>query len=253
MSLPIVNNSNNDSAVEFREEDFENQYFSLRQKEQRVYTDEQVASLPEIAADHLHYSEWQIRKKSSQKLIRYLEGKRRALKILEIGCGNGWLSSKLSNIKKSEVTGLDINRTELEQAARVFHHNQGLSFVYGDIRSGILNNTFFDIIVFAASIQYFYSLNEILTAALNHLKHGGEIHITDTRFYKREELDNARQRTKAYFTLMGFPGMLNSYFHHCADELRHFNTKIFYNPYSWRAKIFRNHHPFYWIGVRKHN
>ena len=98
--------------------DFEDLYIAVRQQEKRIYTDEQLQLLPDI--DHLYYDELKIRKRSSERLIAYLEKKHKYLRILEVGCGNGWLSAKLSNIPNTKVTGLDINQLEIEQANRVF-------------------------------------------------------------------------------------------------------------------------------------
>ena len=47
--------------------DFEKLYIRLRQKEGRIYTDEEVAHLPSIPQHHPHYKEWQIREESSEK------------------------------------------------------------------------------------------------------------------------------------------------------------------------------------------
>ena len=55
--------------------DFETLYIELREKEGRIYSDEQVALLPNISDTHAHYNEWVIRKDSSQKLLRWLKKK----------------------------------------------------------------------------------------------------------------------------------------------------------------------------------
>src|SRR6059058_1085116 len=83
--------------------EFESAYIDLRIAEKRMYTDEEVAWLPEVDEEHVHKKEWDIRKLSCAKLTRYLGNKRRPLKILEIGCGNGWLSYQLSQIPDSNV------------------------------------------------------------------------------------------------------------------------------------------------------
>ena len=67
-------------------------YLASRKKENRIYSDEQVVQLPFIEPTHIHYHEWQVRKRSALRLIHYLEKKNKPLSILEIGCGNGWLS-----------------------------------------------------------------------------------------------------------------------------------------------------------------
>ena len=68
---------------------FEKLYLQLREKEKRIYTDEEVIALPEIAEGHPHYAEWQMRKQSAKRLVTYLQREQRPLKILEVGCGNG--------------------------------------------------------------------------------------------------------------------------------------------------------------------
>ena len=234
----------------FPEDSFEQQYIALRSKEQRIYTDQEVARLPEIGPSHVHYKEWVIRKNSSQHLIQYLKRKKQSLNMLEIGCGNGWLSSRLSDTGNCRVTGIDINSTELRQAERVFHGKKNLSFVSGDIRSGILNNAGFNIIVFAASLQYFSSLSEVFLAAFNHLHAGGEIHIIDTRFYRKEQLEAARQATRDYFCSLGFAGMASHYFHHCTEDLKKFNPQILFSPDSLKSKVFGNRSPFYWVSIK---
>jgi ubiquinone/menaquinone biosynthesis C-methylase UbiE len=164
---------------------FEADYLSLRKKEGRLYTDEEVARLPHVVKNASLKKEWAIRSASCQRLIKYLAGKKTKLSILEIGCGNGWLSNQLAAVTKTQVLGLDVNQTELAQAQRVFS-KPNLSFLYGDVRTGIVKDKF-DVIVFAASFQYFQSTQEILKACFSHLTSGGEIHIIDTQFYTAVE------------------------------------------------------------------
>src|ERR1043166_8508266 len=112
---------------------FEENYLLVRQKEDRLYTDEQVKRLPEIEQSHPHYKEWRIRAGSCNRLIQHLSDKKRKLNILDVGCGNGWLCHHLSKIPGGEVAGIDINKTELEQAKRVFDSMEDLEFFYGEI------------------------------------------------------------------------------------------------------------------------
>src|ERR1700757_3488867 len=126
-----------------------------------------------MPAEHAHAREWQVRAQSANRLVRRLSVKRRPLDILEIGCGNGWLAHHLAEIPGTKVTGVDINFTELQQAARVFSNDPNLRFIHGDIRSGILGDRQFDCIIFAASMEYFPSLKKIIHYCLAFLKPGG--------------------------------------------------------------------------------
>jgi len=228
---------------------FEKLYLEIRKKEQRIYPDEQVALLPDISQSHIHYKEWQLRKISAGRLLGYLKKKNKPLKILEVGCGNGWLSAKLADIEKTTVVALDINHVELKQGASVFGNKTNLYFEYGDIRDEAFAKREFDIIIFAASLQYFPSLARILRAAVGLLALKGEVHILDTPLYKDDEIERARQRTKNYYALAGFPEMGVFYYHHPFGGLKHFKHRIMYNPFSALNKLFRKISPFYWVCI----
>jgi ubiquinone/menaquinone biosynthesis C-methylase UbiE len=226
---------------------FEDLYMHTREKEKRVYTNEQVALLPEISSSHPYHHEWIVRQHSSEQLVRYLTGKRRALNMLEVGCGNGWMAAKLSAIPKATVTGMDINETELNQARAVFKKDN-LRFVYDTVREGIFPDQQFDVVVFAACLPYFSSLN-ILRLLFPILAPNGEIHILDTPFYKPDEVAGARERMKAYYAAMNIPEMGNCYYHHSTEELQAFKPRFLYNPRSFVNRLLRKGYPFPWIVI----
>lgn len=237
----------------FETNEFEKLYISLREKEGRIFfTEKEIRKLPEVSKTHPHFKEWKVRKESCQKLLKYVKQKGHIYNILEIGCGNGWLSAQLSEATRGEVTGIDINRIEIKQAKSVFAAKQNLNFISGDIRTGILADKKFDLVVFAASIQYFKSLKEIVNTALQYLTLQGEIHIIDSYFYSPEKVFPARQRTRKYFSEIGFAEMSDYYFHHGVRELRSFNSKLLYNPHSWINKILFRKNPFHWVVIKNH-
>jgi 2-polyprenyl-3-methyl-5-hydroxy-6-metoxy-1,4-benzoquinol methylase len=223
-------------------------YIDVRLKEKRVLTDGQLMFLPDIEPEHIHHKEWLLRKRSCQRLTAYLTKKKRPLKILEIGCGNGWLSSRLSAIENTTVVGLDITEVEINQAKRVFKkHN--LEFVASSFNPAMFLENEFDIILFAASIQYFPSLKNILTQALSRLHSEGEIHVIDTHFYKPGEIQNVMARCKNYYLILGYPEMAAHYFHHPINALHEFNYTVHINPLSIVNRIGKKE-PFYWISVK---
>ena len=230
---------------------FATHYLQLRKNEGRVYTDWEVNQLPNVDAFHIYYEEWQVRKQSCNKLLKYLGQKQKALTILEIGCGNGWLTAKLATVENATVAGTDINTFELDQANRVFGKKNNISFFYGDLDSEIFEGQAFDIIVFAASVQYFPSLKKILQTALRHITLQGEIHILDTHLYKSELVEAASKRTTQYLTSIGFPEMADCYFHHCIDDVKMFNYKILHDPESWMNTFSRHKNPFYHLVITR--
>jgi len=232
---------------------FEKQYHSVRVCEQRIYSDTELAGLPDTASFNKYHREWEIRKKSSARFIEYLKQKNKPLKILDAGCGNGWLSNKLAGISKSETVAMDLNYEELKQASRVFTGNDNLFFVHGNINSFVEAGLTFDIILFSASIQYFSSLTEVIAKSILMLNDDGEIHIIDSPVYKPGKVDAAKERSGKYYRSIGFEKMSDYYFHHSVDDLKNFNSKILYDPDSFKNYFFRNGNPFKWICIYKQN
>ncbi len=230
--------------------EFEQLYIRLRQKEGRIYTDEETANLPCINKDHPNAKEWEIRAYSLKKLLTYIKHTATGPTILEVGCGNGWLSARLAAITKGEVIGADINNTELEQAKRIFHQHSNLRFINCDLRDGTLADEKFDTIIFAASIQYFSSFKEVIDTALEHLMPNGEIHILDSHFYPQKEVAAAKQRTKDYYANIGFSELTNYYHHHSIEALNGYEYIILQDPYSWKNKFSVSKHPFHWIIIK---
>jgi len=231
--------------------DFKDIYIQLRTKEQRMYSDAEVAELPYISPNHIHYAEWKVREESCKRLISYLRKQKKPLTILEVGCGNGWLSAKLADFAGTKVKGIDANTVELQQAGNVFKNKENLSFANTSIEEEISAENKYDIVVFAASIQYFSSLDEIIGLAFSLLNSGGEIHILDTHFYNETEIAAAKKRTEKYFASMGFTQMAAFYHHHALKQLNKFNYKTLYDPNRLLNKILRQKNPFYWISIKK--
>lgn len=239
---------NRESSAQLLDPGFGDLYIEVRRREKRILSDCEVMFLPEIDASHNYFDEWQIRKRSSKRLIAYLEKKNQSLKILEIGCGNGWLSSKCATIARSQVIGIDVNDEEITQAKRLFKKDN-LEFRCDSFNPEKFSGEKFDVILFAASIQYFQSIKTALHSALSCLNEKGEVHIFDSHFYKRSELNHAVKRTRDYYSALGYPEMAAYYFHHAIDELDDFNYEVLANPHSIYNK-FTKREPFYWIVIK---
>jgi 2-polyprenyl-3-methyl-5-hydroxy-6-metoxy-1,4-benzoquinol methylase len=227
----------------------EEMYIAIREMEGRTYTDIQVAQLPFINTSHKYNKEWQVRQRSSQRLLNQLEEMRRPLQILEVGCGNGWLAAKLADLPNAQVTGIDANRIEIEQANRVFK-KPNLKFIH----KGFNNDTFskrekFDVIIFAASLSYFPSVKTVMTDAFALLRENGKVHILDTPFYQKVTIDASVTRCRQYYEKMGFAAMADHYFHHHIGKIQGFKHKVLFNPGGfWNRLIKRD--IFYWIMLK---
>lgn len=229
-----------------RQPEFEELYFAVREQEKRIYTDVQLQTLPDF---YIHSFEWDMRKNSSNRLLAYLGKKHKFLRILEVGCGNGWLSAKMAGLPKTYVTGLDINMVEINQASRVFR-KPNLEFVYDSFNENTFDKERFDVVVFAASLQYFPSVVAVLRQAERILNRGGEIHILDTPFYDPDDAAMAAERCRSYYKDMGVPEMADHYFHHSISEFWGFDYRVLFNPTGWLNRLFKKD-PFYWIAIKK--
>ena len=236
---------------------FEEAYIALRKKENRLYDDTTVRNLPEIPEMHSLRNEWLHRKSSLKKLVAYLRNTKPGKLVLEIGCGNGWLSHQLSEELSVDVCAMDINQTELLQGGRVFSANTKVCFTCADVFSLPVDFVSFDTIVLASSIQYFPDLNKLISCLLSLVSAHGEIHVMDSPMYSTHEAARlAKQRSEQYFMSLGFPGMKANYFHHTNDALDGFNHRVLNNPNSVVSRVTskilkRTRSVFPWIVVWK--
>lgn len=236
--------------VNAAEKVFSKHSFSPGKKENSLYTDDEVMLLPVVEKGNPLYKEWCVRKASCKRLQHYLKRKQFPLRILEVGCGNGWLSAQLASLKNVTVTGIDVNGRQLKQAQRVFAAKKNLNFMLGELDTAVLKDTLFDVIVMAASVQYFPSVKKIIKKALAHLTLQGEIHIMDSVFCQRETAVQASHRSQESGMTVNFPQLQEYCYRHDIDSLQHFNYTVLYNPASLITRLMPGRSPFYHIIIK---
>ncbi|MBP7448615.1 MAG: class I SAM-dependent methyltransferase [Flavobacteriales bacterium] len=226
-------------------------YGIVRGAEGRMLTDDQVRALPQ-GKGLWNASEWSLRARSTARLLKVLASQGSGLRILEVGCGNGWLSAALQR-NGHHVLGLDPFAAELEQAARVFH--DGPTFARGDLLTTNLPPAYFDVVLFPASIQYFPEPSVVIKKAIRHLGPSGTIHVLDSVLYGSSvEAEKARQRSFDHYEAMGFPGMAANYHAHTLDAflpLGHVQLLARPSgPWHWRSILRTSPSPFTHLVLR---
>ncbi len=201
-------------------------YRAVREREGRVWVDADVVRLPHVPPGHPLAAEWQLRRRSADHLLDYLTRRARPQRLLDLGCGNGWLGNALASAGHT-VYAVDLNQHELAQGARVFGANPRLRFLYADVFEAGLPlgapPAKLDGIIVAAAVQYFPDLRALIERLFELLEPGGQIHFLDSPFYTPATVAAARARTQAYYARIGFPQMLPFYQHHLSAALTTFN------------------------------
>ncbi|ALS95300.1 class I SAM-dependent methyltransferase [Xanthomonas oryzae] len=235
---------------------FEQQYLQIRRKEGRLYTDAQVRRLPRPGGKLGATLEWRARARSSRLLMQHLQTRGGEGAILELGCGNGWLSRLLAQSLQRDVCGIDINRTELVQAARVFGHEPRLSFVAADIQTLALPRDVFDVILLPACVQYFADPAALIVRLLAQLREDGELHILDSPLYATPQRgQESAARSLRYFTELGVPQLAAHYHQHTYATFDRFAVQWLFEPRRWSARVRKTlrlpqpHFP--WLRLRK--
>jgi ubiquinone/menaquinone biosynthesis C-methylase UbiE len=229
-------------------------FLHLDKIEKRSYPDEEIKLLPFASENNPHKDEWDLRTKSFLRFKNYLSKRNSGLSILELGCGNGWLASKILSEQNHHFYCVDINLNQLKQGARIFN-SENLKFIYADLFSANFPRSSFDLIILNSSIQYFPDLKILKRELFYLLNPYGEIHIFDSPFYNDEEIPFVKNKMIRYYELLGFPQMKERIFHHTYNSLNKFNHTFLYDPRKMSNKflniVFNKDSNYPWIVIKR--
>lgn len=99
--------------------------------------------------------------------------------VLDLGCGYGSTSYKLSLVKQINVTGLDFDENELEKAKSIF---PSLNFVHGNAEKMPFEDNQFSTIILKDSLHHFYEeadFEKVKSEIIRVLKPGGNLIFFD--------------------------------------------------------------------------
>lgn len=92
----------------------------------------------------------------------------RRCRILDAGCGTGWMSERLQRF--GEVTGVDLADAVIEQARK---RVPGVRFLVGDLSHEILERASFDVVVSLEVLSHIVDKPAFMTGLASMLKPGG--------------------------------------------------------------------------------
>lgn len=204
--------------MNFKEQ--QSHYIKARSIEDRVLTDADVLQLP---YSRVHEKEWGMRRHAFSKLSKYLlHANKPGATVLDLGCGNGWMSNCISELG-FDVSAMDVNELEVRQGEKLFPN---VSFQIGEVFQ--LEEEKFDFIIIAGAFQYFENTAELFVKLKSLLKGNGKLIIMESFFYNSREAEIAKISSDAYYQKIGVSEMGAFYFHQKWDCLSSQKYRVIY-------------------------
>lgn len=204
-------------------------YETVRTLEGRILAPELVRRLPAIGPDHPHALEWRMRADSVSRLERWIGGSGIRGPVMDLGCGPGWMTARLAR-RFCGAVGVDVVRSELERGAEAFAEVKGLELVVADVFEDVFPEAPFGLVVAASCAQYFPSLHDLLVRLLKLVRTDGAVVVLDTPFYRADEVEAARDRTRGHYRDLGVPEAASGYHHHTLESVRDLRPDVVYDP-----------------------
>ena len=109
------------------------------------------------------------------ELSKSLNFQQQKIKIIDLGCGTGTFTKKLS-LLSNEVYGCDISPKSIERAISLYPE---INFTIQNIENLSFENDFFDVVIFSGVLHHFSNLHTPLMEAKRILKPDGLIFSFD--------------------------------------------------------------------------
>lgn len=168
-------------------ETFERQYRLVRAREGfRPESPDYYRMLPRVMPEDRHAGVWRIRRESFAHLLdrasRSANG--RALRILDLGAGNGWLSHRLAEAGHHPIA-LDRLDDVADGLGACRHYTVRFAAVQADFDALPFVPSQFDLVVFDGSLHYSPDPRATLGEARRMLEAGGAIVVMDSPMFTR--------------------------------------------------------------------
>jgi SAM-dependent methyltransferase len=163
------------------------QYRAVREREgYRVADPEYYRRLPEVAAGDLHAADWRVRRESFRHLRRAVLTSSRAMRVLDLGAGCGWLSHQIAAGGHQPVA-VDRLDDEVDGLGACRHYAVPFAAVQADFDALPFEPGQFDVAVFNGSLHYSADPAATLAEARRMLAPGGCVAIMDSPMFARDE------------------------------------------------------------------
>jgi SAM-dependent methyltransferase len=195
---------------------FVEDYQFIRASEGRGSTgDDYYLALPDRDLSGRNSGQWAIRART----FRYIERRilpritaltQPALRILDLGAGNGWMSYRLARQGHAPIA-VDLMTNDQDGLEAAEHYKQWLPSLFPRFQAELDNiplaDSQFDLAIFNASFHYSENYEKTIAEALRCTRENGTVLIADTPWYSDEQsgLRMLEERRALFVKRYGFP------------------------------------------------
>ena len=143
---------------------------------------------------------------SSNEISRFAKNDRPALKILDLGAGNGWLSYQLA--KRGHAVGaVDLLTNNRDGLGAHIHYDLSFTPIQAELDHLPLAGNQIDIVIFNSSLHYSVNYETTLCEAWRVIKANGRVVILDSPVYSDAESgkEMVHERQEQFLRAYGFP------------------------------------------------
>lgn len=183
-------------------------YARLRRTEGRGAGGEaELLALPYVTAGPLA-GQWAVRARTFDALkarvvVPLAKERGRALAVLDLGAGNGWLCARLAR-DGHRCVALDLRVDDVDGLAAGAAFRRHLPRMFGRVSASFdalpFSDALFDLVLFDASLHLAEDLGNALAEAARAAAPGGRVAILDSPFYARPASGEAMAEEKRYDT-----------------------------------------------------
>ncbi len=170
-------------------ERFMREYQIVRQAERRGSPDAAYyRALPFQDLTGRFTGDWQIRAQSYRALERGVilpleQDLQRALCVIDLGAGNGWLSYRLAQ-RGHDAAAVDLQTNPIDGLGAHIHYDTAFTPIQADFDHLPFIDAQADVVIFNAALHYSTSYETTLAEALRALRPAGQLIILDSPVYR---------------------------------------------------------------------
>jgi SAM-dependent methyltransferase len=172
--------------------------------------------LPSCDLSDRNSNQWKIRARTFRHIEREIlpeisvHLRRKQLRILDLGAGNGWMSYRLA-LQGHKPFAVDLLTNDQDGLGAAVHYKSALTVLFPRFQAEIDSLPFadheYDLVIFNASFHYSENYERTLAEALRCIGVGGTILISDTPWYRHDHSGEQMltERHATFRERYGFP------------------------------------------------